>query len=84
LALTADSLGSNIEACLHISCDVNAPAITALRGTIDSYAPHRQRVTQKLAEAYRRQAEIAARLAHVLQLLFCRVRLLSSKGLIAI
>lgn len=57
---TAGGLGKNVEACLHISCDVGEAAITALLATVDFYAEHGQPVTPELAEAYRRQAEIAA------------------------
>ena len=57
---TAGGLGANVEACLHISCDVGEGAITDLLATLKSYAPHRQPVTKLLAKTYRRQAEIAA------------------------
>lgn len=58
---TNGGLGSNVEACLHLRCSINEPAIESLIVTMESYAPHRQPVTQQLSEAYRRQAEIAAK-----------------------
>ena len=57
---TTGGLGSNIEACLHLRCDASEPVISEILDTMASYADFRQPVTSKLAEAYRRQAEIAA------------------------
>ena len=57
---TSGGLGTNVEACLHLTCDVKEAAICELLATLESYAPHRQPVTKQLADAYRRQAEIAA------------------------
>lgn len=57
---TSGGLGNNVEACLHLSCDTSEPAVAELLATMESYAPHRQPVTKQLADAYRRQAEIAA------------------------
>jgi len=57
---TTGGLGNNVEACLHLSCDAGEAAVAELLATLESYAPHRQPVTKQLADAYRRQAEIAA------------------------
>ncbi|KRC80220.1 phospholipase D family protein [Sphingomonas sp. Root241] len=57
---TSGGLGSNVEACLHLSCDAGEAVISELLATLESYAPDRQPVTKQLAEAYRRQADIAA------------------------
>lgn len=57
---TSGGLGNNIEACVHLSGGADEPAVTELLATIKSYAPHSQPITKQLADAYRRQAEIAA------------------------
>ena len=57
---TAGGLGSNIEACLHVSCEGGEAVISELVTTLDSYARYRQPVTKQLADAYRRQVQIAA------------------------
>lgn len=57
---TSGGLGNNVEACLHLSGDATEPAVAELLATMETYAPHRQPVTEQLADAYRRQAEIAA------------------------
>lgn len=57
---TKGGLGMNVEACLHLSCDDGEAAVAELLATMETYAPHRQPVTKQLADAYRRQAEIAA------------------------
>ena len=59
---TSGGLGKNFEACLHLSCAADEAPIPDLLATLESYAPHRQPVTEKLADAYRRQAEIVNRL----------------------
>lgn len=58
---TRGGLGSNVEACFHLKCSVADPAIQELIAMLESYAPHRQSVTKPLADAYRRQADIAAK-----------------------
>lgn len=57
---TRGGLGTNVEASLHLTCDVDESAISELFAALESYAPHRQPVTKQLADAYRRQADIAA------------------------
>lgn len=57
---TRGGLDTNVEACLHLTCDVDEAAISELLATLESYAAHRQPVTKQLADTYRRQADIAA------------------------
>tara|TARA_R110001606_G_scaffold395841_1_gene568955 strand:- start:122 stop:1252 length:1131 start_codon:yes stop_codon:yes gene_type:complete len=57
---TKGGLSSNFEVCLHLRCDVGDLAITELFAVFDSYTDHAQPVTKLLANAYRRQADIAA------------------------
>lgn len=57
---TAGGLSTNVEACLHLSCHVGEEIFSKLLKTLQSYERHRQIVTKQLADAYRRQTEIAA------------------------
>ncbi|NMM43600.1 hypothetical protein HH303_03865 [Rhodospirillaceae bacterium KN72] len=55
---TTGGLGTNVEACLHLNCNVDEAVISELLAALESYAPHRQPVTEQLADSYRLQAGV--------------------------
>ncbi|MBD9511982.1 phospholipase D family protein [Ensifer sp. ENS10] len=56
---TNGGLGLNHEACLHIEGSVNNEIFDQIQSELSGYDPLKQRVTQVLADSYRRQFEAA-------------------------